>query len=162
MDNNTLLQVMIALLVGSLIILAGIGVTYALRSISKNATPSVQVVLAALLPWALKAIIAGEMIASDELDELGRELDGIDKAAVAKSLYALLPNSITINGKAYDITYIKHVVTLDMWITFVQQNFDEVKALIVGASAYLKKQIPPVAPLPTFEQSVILDASAKA
>ena len=147
--DTTLLQALVALAVGALLILAGIAVVHILDSIKANATPSVQVILAALLPWALKAIIAGELIAADELDQFDRELDGLDKAAIAASLYNLLPNTIMVAGKPIDITLIKHLVTLEAWTAFVEQNFQEVQALIISARDYLRKQIPAPDPSPS-------------
>ena len=46
--DTTLLQALVALAVGALLILAGIAVVHILDSIKANATPSVQVILAAL------------------------------------------------------------------------------------------------------------------
>lgn len=152
-------QYLVALIVGCLLILAGIAVAYVLNKAKLSASPNVQVILAALLPWALKAIIAGEIIAADELDQFDRELSGLDKAAIAKSLYNLLPNTIMVAGKAIDITLVKHLVTLEAWTAFVEQNFQEVQALIISARDYLRKQIPAPDPSPAVRM-VTSDSSA--
>ena len=133
---------------GALAILAGVAVNHILIALKARSTPPVQVILAALQVWALKAIIAGELTASAVLDETDRELDGLDKAAIANSLYNMLAGTIIIAGHSFDVVFIKHFITLEMWTAFVKQNFDEIDALVTGASDYLKKQIPPAVPVP--------------
>lgn len=163
MDQLSFTNVMVALAAGSFVILVGLAVAYALTQIRANAAPRVQDILNALLPWVYKAIIAGEVIAADALDETGRDLDGLDKAAIANSLYNLLPNTITVGGRTLDIVFIKHIITLEMWTAFVKQNFDEVKAMIVSARDYLRKQIPPEVPAAlSFQSSQTFDETQAA
>jgi Na+-transporting methylmalonyl-CoA/oxaloacetate decarboxylase gamma subunit len=141
--DNTLMQAVVALLVGALLILAGVAVVYILRTIQASATPAVSAIMDALLPWAMKAVYAGEWTAAQALDDIDRELDGVDKAAVANSLYDLLPPVIVIAGKTISIDLVKHLITRDMWADLVKRVFEETDALVERNRDYLKKQIPP-------------------
>lgn len=153
MDNLT--QIAVLLAVGGLLILGGIAVLNILSKLKASATPPVQVILDALIPWAQKAIVAGEKAASEALDEVDRELDGIDKAAVADSIYNLLPEFINVGGVSIPTSLVKHLVTREMFSDLVKRVYDETDAFIERNSDYLKKQIP---------QSTLtsLEASAKA
>jgi hypothetical protein len=145
----SIIDLSVLLGVGGLIILAGIAVVNILQKIKINATPTVQAILDALLPYAQKAIVAGEKLAVEGLDEVDRELDGADKKAIADAVYNTLPDQIYIPvlKRSVPLTLIKSLITREMWADLVKRVFDETDAFIERNRDYLKKQIPPDAPL---------------
>lgn len=146
---DTILQVVtiiaVTLAVGGSLILAGIAVSNILSILRKDATPTVQAILDALLPYAQKAIVAGEKLAVEGLDQIDRELDGTDKAAVANSIYNLLPDVIYVAGRAIPTTLIKHLIPPEDFAALVKRVYDETDAFIERNRDYLKKQIPAIA-----------------
>src|SRR5579859_1637091 len=81
--------------------------------------PTMDALFGALQPYLLKAVLAGERAVIWSLDATDGKLKGVDKKAVADSIYALLPPSITIKGITLPLEEIKLLVpqvTFEGWI----------------------------------------------
>lgn len=146
----SIIDLAVLLGVGGLLILAGIAIVNILGKVRESATPTVQAILDALIPWAQKAVLAGERATIEGLDEIDRQLDGTDKAAVANSIYDLLPEFVNVAGKPIPTSLIKHLITREMWADLVKRVFEEGDAFIERNRDYLKKQIPADLPLAAY------------
>lgn len=138
----SIIDLAVLLGVGGLIILAGIAIVNILGKVRESATPTVQAILDALIPYAQKAIVAGEKLAVAGLDDIDHQLDGTDKAAVANGIYDVLPDVLYIAGRAIPTTLVKHLITREMFADLVKRLYDETDAFIERNRDYLKKQIP--------------------
>ena len=73
-----------------------------------------------LLPIIYEAICAAYRLSEHALDEVGDRLRGLDKKAIADSVYAMLPDEIG----GYDITIIKATINQERFQQLVQNAFD--------------------------------------
>ena len=73
-----------------------------------------------LLPIIYEAICAAYRLSEHALDEVGDRLRGLDKKAIADSVYAMLPDEIG----GYDITVIKAAISQERFQQLVQNSFD--------------------------------------
>lgn len=154
MDTNTIIQIAVLLAVGGLLLLAAIAASHIITQIRIAATPTEQAILDALMVYAQRGIVAGEKLSVEGLDQVDRELTGADKAAIANSIYNLLPDTITVLGHSYPVSIIKHLITPDQFSALVKQIFDETDAFILRNRDYLEKQIPPDVPVTPNAQAV--------
>jgi hypothetical protein len=86
--------------------------------------PAVQPYIEALWPFAVKAVVAVFKASQRARDSLEDELADIDKAALARRMYQMLPDAIFVGGKLVPISIVKAVVTEDQWAVIVQNVFD--------------------------------------
>lgn len=142
MGTLSIIDLSVLLGVGGLLILAGVALLNILQRVKVAATPTVQAILDALLPYVYRGIVAGEKLAVEGLDEIDRELDGTDKAAIANGIYDTLPDIIYVLGRAIPVGLVKHFVSREMFADFVKRIYDETDAFIERNRDYLKKQIP--------------------
>lgn len=73
-----------------------------------------------LLPLIYEAICAAYRMSEQSVDELGERIRGLDKKAIADSVYAMLPDEIG----GYDITVIKAAISQERFVQLVQNAFD--------------------------------------
>ena len=72
-----------------------------------------------LLPIIYEAICAAYRISEQAMDEIGERVRGLDKKAIADTVYAMLPDEIA----GYDITVVKAVVSQERFEQLVQDAF---------------------------------------
>lgn len=133
------LAIMFAVAFGALLI--ALGALYVIRSFRRAAQPGTDAILAALEPWALKAIYGAEALALSALSSAHITLEGLDKKAIADNQYALLPSTISIGGRSFPIGFVKSLVSKTQWEQLVQRVFDEADARVSQNAEWLKKQI---------------------
>jgi hypothetical protein len=72
-----------------------------------------------LLPIIYQAICAAYRMSEQAMDDIGGRIQGIDKKAIADSVYAMLPDEIG----GHDITVIKAVISQERFVQLVQDAF---------------------------------------
>jgi len=88
--------------------------------------PGEQQIEAALMPLIQHAIMAAFKLSEASFDELGRRLEGVDKAALARYVYNLLPNHVPIGENAtLPLGFIKLIITEERFAELVQISYDE-------------------------------------
>ena len=73
-----------------------------------------------LLPIIYEAICAAYRMSEQAMDDIGDRIQGLDKKAIADSVYAMLPDEIA----GYDLTVIKAVISQERFVQLVQDAFD--------------------------------------
>lgn len=73
-----------------------------------------------LLPIIYEAICAAYRTSEQAVDEIGQRIQGLDKKAVADSVYTMLPDEIA----GYDIALIKAVISQERFEQLVQDAFN--------------------------------------
>jgi len=73
-----------------------------------------------LLPIIYEAICAAYRMSEQAVDELGERIRGLDKKAIADSVYRMLPDEIG----GYDLSIVKAVIGQERFIDLVQDAFD--------------------------------------
>ncbi len=73
-----------------------------------------------LLPVIYEAICAAFRMSEQAMDDIGTRIKGLDKKAIADSIYAMLPDKIG----DYEITVIKAVIGQERFNQLVQDAFD--------------------------------------
>lgn len=73
-----------------------------------------------LLPIIYEAICAAYRMSEQAVDEIGERIRGLDKKAIADTVYAMLPDEIG----GHSITVIKAVVSQERFVQLVQNAFD--------------------------------------
>ena len=145
--SDTLINANIALALGTLLIVLSLSaLAIAARVRGKTNKPAVDEILTALTPWLYKAIIAGERAALWGLQQTDAVITGADKAQVAESLYALLPDVIVIDGLPIPVARIKALVPRDTFAAWVKDLYDGTHALILANENYLRSQVAALTP----------------
>lgn len=75
-----------------------------------------------VLPYIYEAIFAGYKTSEYVLEKFGKSMDGMDKKAVAKTLYELLPKTISIRGFEVEI---KNIISPEEFEDSIQIIFGE-------------------------------------
>ena len=119
MDQNALTMVLVGVAVASGLIALGVVLYPKLRN-EKQGYPLEAEIEAALLPFIYHGICSAYLINEQCMDEIQGRLKGIDKKALAASVYSKLPNDI----KGHDISIVKHYVTQARFEVLVQNTFD--------------------------------------
>ena len=73
-----------------------------------------------LLPIIYEAICAAYRMSEQAMDDIGDRIQGLDKKAIADSVYAMLPDEIA----GYDLTVIKAIISQERFEQLVQDAFD--------------------------------------
>ena len=73
-----------------------------------------------LLPIIYEAICAAYRMSEQAMDELGERIKGLDKKAIADTIYTMLPDEIA----GYDIALIKAVISQERFEQLVQDAFN--------------------------------------
>ena len=73
-----------------------------------------------LLPIIYEAICAAYRMSEQAMDDIGDRIQGLDKKAIADSVYAMLPDEIA----GYDLTVIKAVINQERFEQLAQDAFD--------------------------------------
>lgn len=73
-----------------------------------------------LLPIIYEAICAAYRMSEQAMDGIGDRIQGLDKKAIADSVYAMLPDEIA----GYDLTVIKAIISQERFEQLVQDAFD--------------------------------------
>ena len=73
-----------------------------------------------LLPIIYEAICAAYRMSEQAVDDIGNRIQGLDKKAIADSVYAMLPDEIA----GYDLTVIKAIISQERFEQLVQDAFD--------------------------------------
>jgi hypothetical protein len=132
------LDIAVTLAVGAVLILAALAL---LNILSHSKQPALHAVCAALEPYALKAIFAGERFALLGLTQFDTKLAGADKATVANSIYDLLPDVLLVGNIPLPISAVKLLVPRDKFQELVKDVYDQSHAFIVRNEEYLKRQV---------------------
>lgn len=94
---------------------------------------------AALVPFIVQGILAGEKLAQAGLEKFDAVLTGADKAEIANSVYNLLPDVVFVGGKAVPIGFIKTFVTPAVFAGWVKTTYDSAHAFVQRNQDYLAK-----------------------
>ena len=84
--------------------------------------PNEEKIEEAILPFVHKSIFAAYRASEWALDKFGKQLSGIDKKAIAKSLYVVLPNVIVVGGICI---LVRQAISPTQFAAIVQRAFDE-------------------------------------
>jgi hypothetical protein len=103
-------------------------------------------VIDALLPFVYRALLAGEKVAQDFMQNANVALAGVDKKQVADSVYALLPETISIRGVAVPIVIVKQIIPRDRFEQLVKDTYDAASAFIKRNQDYLRGQVDALVP----------------
>lgn len=136
------LDLFVLLATGALIIL----LFYAIRGIllaakQQSSSPGLQTVIDALQPWIMKAILAGTYLAEKSLSDLGKELSGVDRKAIADRYYDLLPPALLIHGVPIPIGVVKLFVSRQMFETLIEDTYRAAQAEITTFEVVLKAEV---------------------
>jgi len=122
--TNPLALVLLSGAVGGLGV-AAIAWLYPILKNQEQGYPHEAEIEAALLPYALKAIAIAYKMSEDAMDDIGERMRGLDKKAIADTLYELLPP--VIGGIPVGI--IKTFVSREKFEELVQKAFDGAMSL---------------------------------
>jgi xanthosine utilization system XapX-like protein len=122
--NNSIVVTALVAVIGLVGAYVGVRATAWLLT-KKQGYPGEQAVEAALYPYAYAAIVTAFKLSEVARDELGKHLEGLDKKALADSVYALLPEAIPVGGYLVPIGVVKGLVGREQWEAIVQNAFDE-------------------------------------
>ncbi len=140
-----LLDIVIAILLGSAIVLLALGAFRVLRAVIQavraSRAPGLEAVLAALEPWVFRAILAGERAVLWGFEEIDAKLAGIDKKQVADSVYALLPDVIFVGNRPVPVSFVKTLVTPQVFEGWIKSLYDQADAFIERNKQYLHDQV---------------------
>ncbi len=144
-----LLDIVITILFGALLILLAIAAFKLLRaairavrgSPAADQLPGLEAVLAALEPWVFRAILAGERAVLWGFEEIDVKLAGIDKKQVADSVYALLPDVILVGTRPVPVSFVKALVTPQVFEGWIKSLYDQADAFIEQNKQYLHDQV---------------------
>jgi len=89
-----------------------------------------------LLPIIYEAICAAYRSSEQAVDEIGDRIRGLDKKAIASSVYAMLPDKIG----DYEITVIKAVISQERFEQLVQDAFDRFDRFYKTHKAHFDQQ----------------------
>ncbi len=89
-----------------------------------------------LLPFIYEAICAAYRLSEQAVDEGMERIRGVDKKAIADSLYAMLPDRIG----DYDITLVKSVITPERFAQLVQDAFDRFDRFYIEHQEHFEEQ----------------------
>jgi len=144
MTITDLINLVLPLGEAGLLILVGVGsvalIVRAERTLFGQ-SPVLHTILESLRGLASDAIRAGETLSLEQVTKGEAALTQADKKAIADSFYALIPNTVYINGRGYPVGFIKSILTQSEWELFVQKVFDEGDALLEQNRLWLQKQL---------------------
>lgn len=146
---DILIAIAVAVAFGGLL-LAGAGAVYSIVQKLKagpdgvvgtaDDVPAISSVESAVAPYVYSAILAGEKLAFQGLDQLKLQLASEDKKAIADSFYNLLPDVIYIAGQAVPLTLVRRILPVEDFERMVKEAYDRADALIQRNETYLKSQ----------------------
>jgi len=90
---------------------------------------------AALLPVVFDGICAAYRVSELAVDEAHKRLDGLDKKAIADSVYAMLPEQVG----GYDVSVIKALVPPERFAQLVQNAYDQFDRFYVEKRAHFDR-----------------------
>jgi len=73
-----------------------------------------------LLPIIYEAICAAYRMSEQAMDDIGNRIQGLNKKAIADSVYAMLPDEIA----GYDLTVVKAIISQERFEQLVQDAFN--------------------------------------
>lgn len=124
--------------------------------------PTLDQLLVAVTPWAMKAIAAGERSVLWGLEELNKRIEGLDKKAVADAYYNLIPDvvPVPIGGRIIPVpvAVVKRLVTREEFANLVKTIYDQFDMEIDRNIDNLKKTLLKRAAEETKNTSVALPA----
>lgn len=82
---------------------------------------------AILLPYVFNAIAVAYKTSERAVDDVNQRIKGIDKAAIAREVYRMLPDQIG----GHDLTLIKSVVGPERFAQLVQDAFDRFERFLI-------------------------------
>jgi hypothetical protein len=118
--DQQLLTVAVSVVITLLVVIGGVKLYSWLRG-AKQGYPMEDAVEAALLPLIYAAIYGAYRVSEAAVDIVGKRLEGLDKKAIADSIYAMLPDKI---GN-FDVAFVKRFVTAEDFAVLVQNAFDK-------------------------------------
>lgn len=119
MDQNAWMMILVGIAVASGLIALGV-VLYPRLKNEKQGYPLEAEIESALLPFVYDGICSAYRINEQCLDKIQQRLKGVDKKALAATVYSRLPNEI----KGHDVSIVKHYVTEARFEVLVQNAFD--------------------------------------
>ncbi len=136
----------IAIAVGiGLILILGLFIM-SLNAVRPTAKPTVQHVIDALTGYAYKGVIAGETYALQAEQQLGVQLEGMDKKTIADQIYDTLPNFLMVGPIPLPIGTVKTLVSRSMFEELVENVYQDTQAFLSQNEAYLKSQVDKLVP----------------
>jgi hypothetical protein len=148
MDIGILISFWVMVAVAAAVLAGGTFIYQRLIVARVGASPTAQQAIDALGYWVGLAIFAGEKIVVNALDQAEAYLAGIDKKAVADSLYALIPSVITYGELKFSTDIIKRLVPKEEWQRLVEDAYDKADAFLQANEQFLKDQIASIPKLP--------------
>lgn len=107
--------------VGLLVVIVTLTALFSWLREKRQGYPHEAEIEAAVLPLAYQAIMAAYKSSEYALDELGKRLQGADKAALARAAYGMLPAAIVVRGI---VVPVKTVITEQQFSQMVEDAFD--------------------------------------
>jgi len=110
--------------IGVIVIILGVLSLTRIYSYLKNTKqgyPNEEEIEEVLLPIVYNAILSAYRVSEWTLDKFGEQLNGVDKKAIADSLYRILPAVIVINGVCVPV---KQAISEKQFSKLVQSTFD--------------------------------------
>jgi hypothetical protein len=117
MNEMMQVAVSVAASLGALVVLV---LLYQRLKGSEQGYPLEEIIEPLLLEFIDRAIFAAYEIGDRAIEELGEYMDGADKAAIAASVYRLLPDKIG----PFDITVVKQLFPLEAFETLIANRYD--------------------------------------
>lgn len=139
---SELLAANLGILLGAaILLLGGIGLLAIARLRTTTKDQRTIELLDALVPWAYKAVIAGEQAALWGLQEADTLIQSTDRKKVADAVYALLPEVVTVGQRVLPVAIVKSTVSQERFEELIKQVYDSTHSLILSNEAYLRHQV---------------------
>ncbi len=117
------MDVWLALFIGIALstgIFALLVILYPKLKTEKQGYPLEAQIEAALLPLMFEGICSAYRLSEQAVDDVGKRIRGVDKKAIADSIYRMLPDQVG----DFDLTLVKSIITQERFETLVQDAFD--------------------------------------
>jgi hypothetical protein len=131
MNEVMQVAVSVAASLGALVVLV---LLYQRLKGSDQGYPMEEILEPLLLEFIDRAIFAAYEIGDRAIEELGEYMDGADKAAIAASVYRLLPDKIG----PFDITVVKQLFPLEAFETLIANRYDAFRRFMLEYEGHFK------------------------
>lgn len=132
----------IYILFAALLILAAIILANAVIRLSRSARlPALHLIADAFDGLIVEAIGQINRVVIETYQKTGRLISDTERKQLAVNWYTLIPDTITIAGKAYPINWIKLIVTKEVWEDWVQKRYDSLKLSLQRNAVWVTSQL---------------------
>jgi hypothetical protein len=160
-DQTTAVQFLVTFAALLFAVLAFVAVR---RVESKTTNPNVGAFLTALNPYLNEALYGAASLAERALQSAQVKLEAVDKKAIADGFYALLPDTIMVDGRIVPVGEIKSVVSQAQWESMVAHALDLADSRIIRNETWLLTQVQKLSPTPALvtppPMPMVVNASA--